>query len=241
MNAQSWLTCTDPLRMLADRYPMRGHDSTQPQARQSRLYLLACARKHWARLPSVFRAMVWLGEVHADDPRAGQQIHTAVTPLTERLMASGTPDDVRSAELELLGAEAPVAELAAAWRAANDSPAPAAPRPAISESIARLIHLSFERLTPQYHWVPADLYDLGLLRDVFGNPYRRTVFADAWRTGTVTTFATTMYESREFSGMPIFADALQDAGCNDGAILNYCRSGGPHARGCWVIDLAMGR
>jgi hypothetical protein len=48
-----------------------------------------------------------------------------------------------------------------------------------------------------------------------------------------------MYESREFSAMPILADALQDAGCNDDAVLDHCRGEGPHVRGCWVVDLVL--
>jgi hypothetical protein len=38
--------------------------------------------------------------------------------------------------------------------------------------------------------------------------------------------------------MPILADALQDAGCEDDAVLNHCRDTNQvHVRGCWVVDL----
>jgi hypothetical protein len=50
-----------------------------------------------------------------------------------------------------------------------------------------------------------------------------------------------MYESRDFGAMPILADALQDAGCEDAAILGHCRGAGPHVRGCWVVDLVLGK
>ena len=50
-----------------------------------------------------------------------------------------------------------------------------------------------------------------------------------------------MYESRHFSAMPILADALQAAGGNGGDILDHCRSLGPHVRGCWVVDLVLGK
>jgi hypothetical protein len=46
-----------------------------------------------------------------------------------------------------------------------------------------------------------------------------------------------MYEARDFSAMPILADALQDAGCDSDDILSHCRGDGPHVRGCWVVDL----
>jgi hypothetical protein len=81
-----------------------------------------------------------------------------------------------------------------------------------------------------------------LLRDIFGNPFRPVTFAPEWRTDTAVALARQMYESREFSAMPILADALQDAGCNNDAILNHCRDTSlTHVRGCWVVDLVLGK
>jgi len=50
-----------------------------------------------------------------------------------------------------------------------------------------------------------------------------------------------VYETRDFAAMPILADALQDAGCEHADVLEHCRGDGPHARGCWVVDLFTGR
>ncbi len=80
-----------------------------------------------------------------------------------------------------------------------------------------------------------------LLRDIFGNPFRPVAFDAAWRTSTAVALAAQMYESREFGAMPILADALQDAGCDNPDILNHCRGEGPHVRGCWVVDLVLGK
>ncbi|MBM3980898.1 MAG: hypothetical protein FJ304_11545 [Planctomycetes bacterium] len=80
-----------------------------------------------------------------------------------------------------------------------------------------------------------------LLRDIFGNPFRPVTFDPAWRTDTATTLARQMYEAREFGAMPILADALQDAGCDNDDILSHCRGKGPHVRGCWVVDLVLGK
>ena len=55
------------------------------------------------------------------------------------------------------------------------------------------------------------------------------------------TLARQMYESLDFGAMPILADALQDAGCDSADILNHCRGPGPHVRGCWVVDLVLGK
>jgi hypothetical protein len=82
---------------------------------------------------------------------------------------------------------------------------------------------------------------LGLIRDIFGNPFRPVAFDPSWRTSTAVVLARQMYESREFSAMPILADALQDAGCEDPDILGHCRGPGPHVRGCWVVDLVLGK
>jgi len=51
-----------------------------------------------------------------------------------------------------------------------------------------------------------------------------------------------MYESRDFSAMPILANALQDAGCDNEEVLNHCRDANQvHVRGCWVVDLVLGK
>ena len=63
----------------------------------------------------------------------------------------------------------------------------------------------------------------------------------AWRTSAVIALAREMYESRDFSAMPILADALQDAGCDNDDVLSHCRGPGPHVRGCWVVDLVLGK
>jgi hypothetical protein len=80
-----------------------------------------------------------------------------------------------------------------------------------------------------------------IVRDIFGDPFRVVSLSPEWRTDTAVALAQQMYESREFSAMPILADALQDAGCDSEDILNHCRLGGVHVRGCWVIDLVLGK
>jgi hypothetical protein len=80
-----------------------------------------------------------------------------------------------------------------------------------------------------------------LLRDIFDNPFRPVEFSSDWRTDTAMSLAKQMYDSREFGAMPILADALQDAGCDNEAVLDHCRGTGPHVRGCWVIDFVLGK
>lgn len=82
---------------------------------------------------------------------------------------------------------------------------------------------------------------LGILHDIFGSPFRPTAFSPEWHTSTVLALAQGMYASRDFAAMPILADALQDAGCDDADILGHCRGPGPHVRGCWVVDQVLGK
>jgi hypothetical protein len=79
-----------------------------------------------------------------------------------------------------------------------------------------------------------------IFRDVFGNPFRSASFSSDWRTETALSLAQQMYASRDFSPLPILADALEDAGCTNADILAHCRGPDPHVRGCWVVDLVIG-
>jgi hypothetical protein len=81
-----------------------------------------------------------------------------------------------------------------------------------------------------------------ILRDIFGNPFRPVAFSTEWRTDTAVTLARQLYESGNFSAMPILADALQDAGCDNDDVLNHCRDANQlHVRGCWIVDLLLGK
>jgi hypothetical protein len=80
-----------------------------------------------------------------------------------------------------------------------------------------------------------------LLRDLIPNPFIPLEWNHDWFTSTVRELAGHIYVRREFSTMPILADALQDAGCEDEQILSHCRAEKPHARGCWVLDAILGK
>jgi hypothetical protein len=80
-----------------------------------------------------------------------------------------------------------------------------------------------------------------LLRDIFGNPFRPVTADPSWLTSAVVARASQMYESRHFSAMPILADALQDAECENEDVLDHCRGPGPHVRGCSVVGLVLGK
>ena len=79
-----------------------------------------------------------------------------------------------------------------------------------------------------------------LVRDIYGIPFRTITLDSSWLTSTVIALARQMYISRDFSAIPILADALQDAGCENATVLDHCRDAkGVHVRGCWVVDLLL--
>ena len=81
-----------------------------------------------------------------------------------------------------------------------------------------------------------------LARCIFGPlPFRPVTLNPAWFTLAVTQLAEGIYEEKAFDRMPVLGDALEEAGCTDIEILNHCRQSGEHVRGCWVIDLLLGK
>jgi hypothetical protein len=83
-----------------------------------------------------------------------------------------------------------------------------------------------------------------LIRELFGNPFRPSsvgAFLLVWSEGIIRKLAEGIHADRAFDRMPILADALEEAGCADDAILTHLRSPGPHVRGCWALDLLLGK
>ena len=79
------------------------------------------------------------------------------------------------------------------------------------------------------------------LREVVGNPFRWVRWEDEWVTRTVHALATTAYAEGRFDTLPVLADALDDAGCDNAELLAHLRGPGPHARGCWALDVVLGK
>jgi hypothetical protein len=87
----------------------------------------------------------------------------------------------------------------------------------------------------------AEAKQADLLRDVVGNPFCPTRVDPAWQTASVVALARAIYGQRAFDRLPVLVDALEVVGCQDADILGHCRVGGEHFRGCWVIDLLLGK
>ena len=79
-----------------------------------------------------------------------------------------------------------------------------------------------------------------LVRDILGYPFAPVKFDKRWRTETVKLLTDGITTEGKFDRLPILADALEEAGCDDSDILGHCRGPGAHVRGCWVVDLIRG-
>jgi hypothetical protein len=86
-----------------------------------------------------------------------------------------------------------------------------------------------------------------LLRDIF-RPFRPATISPTWSTPQAVALAQAAYDQREMpSGnldptrLAVLTDALEDAGCDNPDLLGHLRGPGPHVRGCWVVDLLLGK
>jgi hypothetical protein len=84
---------------------------------------------------------------------------------------------------------------------------------------------------------------VSVMKDLF-NPFRPVTLGPAWLAwngGTVPKLAQAIYDERAYDRLPILADALEEAGCNNADIVSHLRGPGPHVRGCWALDLILGK
>jgi hypothetical protein len=219
MTEEQWLGCTFPARQL-DHLARHGG----PAGRKLRLLACAALRLRWPRLADRLRAAVETAERFADGLASPDDLFRART--------SAAAEAGRMSRSFWFGDEETSQDV---WYAVATHPA--------SQSLGEVV--------AHYTWVNSSLRSVfalrsqraeaGLVRDLFGNPFRPVSLDPSWRTSNVVALAGGIYADRAFDRLPILADALQDAGCDNSDILNHCRGPGPHVRGCWVVDLVLGK
>jgi len=218
MTEAEWLTATDPT-------PMLEYLKDKASGRKIRLFVVACARAVWDQLSvEEMRTAVETGERLADN-LASEDDRFQMMQCLYRM-----PLNARQGNLEL------------SQFFSTSS------RERFGAYLAALVTVRPDRchgLTTGPSWDASSLatgrHQPGLLRDIFGNPFRPVAIKPEWLSSTVVALAHQMYESRDFGAMPSLADALQDAGCDSDDVLDHCRGPGPHVRGCWVVDLVLGK
>ena len=221
MTEAEWHACADPTPMLET---LRGKASD----RKLRLFACACCRGIWDILPDErSRHAVGVAEAFADGTAGEDRLDAAW------LAAREVSDTSQGAVSQRTAARA--AEAAAAGRA-DDAAAAASQHAGLAAALTSPQPSVVSRQGRERH---ADL-----LRCVLGNPFRPSSLSLtwlAWNDGVVRKMAQAVYEERAFDRLPLLADALEDAGCADADILAHCRGGGEHVRGCWVVDLILGK
>jgi hypothetical protein len=222
-----WLTCTDPAPML--RF-LRGKASD----RKRRLFACACCRRVWGLLAEErTHRVVAIAERFADGRAESRELRAernSLSPELRKGMAGG-PAIARSlaasvvyhAATQIDFSPSEVSCRTTEATAAGVNAAESTPRRSVGEAVA-------EDKRGQ----------AASLRCIFGNPFRRVAVDPSWLTSTAVTLARTIYEDRAFDRLPILADALEDASCDNADLLPHCRGDGPHTRGCWVVDLVLG-
>jgi hypothetical protein len=234
MTEAEWLSSTDPAGMLEF---LRSKSSE----RKLRLFACACCRVIWEHFNANGRFAVEVAERYADGLASKKELQNA----------SAIASIVREPPLGCGGREAAPSYTAhkRAWFAAEGSSRTS--RVVFSEAwevAVRKADRTNDRLDREAVLVTANNEtnaissdQVHLLRDIFGNPFQPVALDPAWLTPTVTTLANGIYTDRSFDRMPILADALEEAGCDNADVLLHCRGNGPHVKGCWVVDLVLGK
>jgi len=177
--------------------------------RKLRLFAAACCRRVWLRTDPRLREAIRTAEEYADGEVRPSTLRNAL-----RYCGGGEPSLVWGPELS-------VDHVNAAVRAATGC---------------------IVRVAEAGRRDPERAAQAALLRDLFGQLYH-SFTADpawlAWNGGTVVRVAEAVYRQREWDRLPILADALEEAGCDDADLLDHCRSAGEHARGCWALDVLL--
>ena len=230
MTEAEWLAATDPQPLLGFMVPISSlwKRPRKVSDRKVRLFACACCRRIWHLLSDGGdRKAIEVTERYADNQVKDRDRETAYRMIAGVHTTIGMSRTQREAREAVLSTSIRTAGRDAWHRVPG-------------HVVAALLH--HEQETGQASGHHEEIArQAGLLREIFGNPFRPVAFSPSWRTTTVLALARQAYESRDFSVMPILADALQDAGCENAAILDHLRDpNATHVRGCWALDALLG-
>jgi hypothetical protein len=255
MTETEWLACDDPSKMVKRARVGR--------RRKCRLFAVACCRAVWGLLVDErSRAAVEVAERHADGAATDEELRVAAAAANQahdemfRVLGK-VGSSVEWAAAFAADANPLFAAKNVTWAVTHprvleeggprhDSADPVRHTPCTVTMRTGLLALALGKWqvntveksepTGAEHAV-----QVALIRDIFGNPFRPATLDPAWCSSTTTQLAAGIYDERAFDRLPILADALEEAGCADPDILAHCRGPGPHVRGCWVVDLLLGK
>jgi hypothetical protein len=224
--------------------------------RKLQLFACACTRRIIGLFPfAIIRQAVEFAELDADhgaDPedltRVQQAFDSAscdTAEMSPHISSHASNSAIRTAHL--LVSRRPMfrrafaihaaSEAANAVRTAIHDPHALQRAPAGHESeVAQVMWQAEKKAHAEELAAQADL-----LRDIFGNPFRPVNSGPQEGFSEVRAIVQTIYESGDMEKLPRLAKKLEEAGCTDREILGHLRSKGPHVRGCWVVDLLLGK
>jgi hypothetical protein len=223
MTEAEWLSCTDPTRMLVY---LQGKTSE----RKRRLFACVC---YWRFHEGFIEDpdgeglfAVELAEAYADGLTSAAELakvrQEIVPGLWDQCSSAVVRHEIADCATAVpLGDVAPAARAFVFWVESN----------LIGDEVQEVVRREQAAMC-------------AVLRDIMGNPFRPVVPEPAWLTwngGTVVGIAQAISEERAFERLPILADALQEAGCNEPNILAHCHADVDHVCGCWVVDLLLAR
>jgi hypothetical protein len=228
MTEAEWLACTSTEALLY--YATCGTDPPPADAATLRLGDGGRPAGHVPPTPrQLALAVVGWAE------RAGGAAHDEATAQAVRLLAAGAEGAVGPEAVSEFRARHPETVSpgyggVGAWApfilwGTEDGPLPVEAAEAIADVLSPLIPPAAQAM---------------IFRCVFGNPFR-PVRPGPWITPAAVSVARDIYDRRDFSALPVLADLLEEAGCPEQAVLDHCRQPGEHARGCWVVDLVLGK
>jgi hypothetical protein len=222
MTEKQWLNARDLGPMLDHLYR-----NAIVSERKLRLFTCACCRRVWPFLDEQSRQAVEGAEQYADGLLDDGDLDRLRVTLGDARAKRAIP---RSRAEAIVAAAQTAAEAACTVVATSEM------TPGYFAAVGALVAGRIRRGEKQAQ--------RELLRDLLGNPFRPVYVQPAWRTwggGTLVQMARVIYDERRFGDLPILADALEETGCADRAILSHCRSGAGHVRGCWVVDQLLGK
>jgi hypothetical protein len=238
LNAVTWDGC-DNLWVFGEFFADEYRCPVPPPDRQFRLLVVAALRAVWGHISDPrSRAAVEAAERYADTRQPA--VLTAAEQDAERAYEeAGKPWDARDP------AKCLAHRMACAALQALDPDLSSDPRvPPWADTVT---YLESDEVLGRTAAQAKALHSR-LFHDIFSNPFRPTSASPAWQTPQVVALARATYDEREMptgtldlARLAILADALEDAGCTDADILGHLRGPGPHVRGCWAVDVLLGK
>lgn len=252
MTESDWFTCIEPRDML---HFLRNKSTD----RKVRLFACACCRRVWEVLSEpACRAAVEVAEAFADGDADGAELGQA-REAAYRVHAAPPPDTGF--------ADGATGISRATWEAAQGTTMTAlqydtrndailSGQVASSQATTSAGYAVREQHSPDFiadqFQASAEVHEreqhVSLIRCIFGNPFRKPSIETAWLTQDVVQLANAAYEERSLPDgnlksdqLSALSDALEAAGCSNQEILSHLRDSGPHVRGCWAVDLILGR